>query len=80
MEASGYYYHCVAGESFDSVALAYYGNEKYSAELLSMNPEHCRVTTFTGNEVLILPVIEVPENELGADADYELPTKAPWKE
>jgi len=80
MEENGYVYFCSAGETFDSVALKYYGNEKYAAELLSMNPELCRVTTFKGDEVLILPEIDMPENELGPDADYELPTTAPWKE
>jgi len=79
MEASGYVYHCAAGETFDSVALNEYRNEKYAAELMSMNPEYCRVTTFTGKEVLILPVIVIPEIQSGT-VNSSIPTTAPWRE
>lgn len=79
MEASGYVYHCSAGETFDSVALNEYHSEKYAAELMSMNPEYCRVTTFTGKEVLFLPVIVIPEIQNGA-GNSAIPTTAPWKE
>ena len=80
MEDSGYRYICAAGESFDSVALVKYQDEKYAADLMCMNPELDRVQTFTGGEVLILPVVEVPENALENGADSALPTTAPWKE
>ena len=80
MEDSGYIHYCSAGETFDSVALAEYGSEKYAADLMCMNPEYCRVTTFCGDEVLIIPVVDVPENELGDAPDFNLPSIAPWKE
>jgi hypothetical protein len=67
-------YQCTAGETFDSVALKLYGDEKYAADLLGANPQHCRKVCFTGGEELTVPVVEVPENE------SEIPTTAPWKE
>lgn len=73
MKESGYAYLCSAGETFDSIALAVYGNEKYAAELLSFNPELCEKMVFVGGETLILPVIDISENEADAES-------APWKE
>ena len=75
MTLSGEQYLCVAGETFDSVALIVYGNEKYAAELLCANPTACGITQFTGGELLDLPVIEIP-----APSDNGAPAKAPWKE
>ena len=76
MTLSGYQYFCVAGETFDSVALVVYGNEKYASEILSVNPVLCTKPIFTGGELLNLPVIAIPENE---DENF-MPATAPWKE
>lgn len=78
MEYSGYAYRCVSGETWDSVAFDIYGDEKYAAELLCMNPEHDRKSVFTGGEELYLPEIDVPE-DMPEDGG-ELPATAPWKE
>lgn len=75
MTLSGTQYLCVAGETFDSVALTVYGNEKYAAELLCANPAACMINMFTGGELLELPVVEIPMSE-----DMSAPEKAPWKE
>lgn len=77
MTLSGQVYKCRAGETFDSVALAVYGDEKYSCELLCANPALCTISLFTGGEVLSLPVVEVPDEE--SEEDY-MPATAPWKE
>lgn len=73
MLLSGKLYLCSAGETFDAVALAVYGHEKYAAELLCANPEHCETMVFAGSEELKLPVIIVQSTET-------VPETAPWKE
>ena len=80
MEDSGYVHICKAGETFDSVSLVEYLDPKYAADLLCMNPEYCRIATFTGGEKLLLPVVVVPENDLAGEPDYSAPETAPWKE
>ncbi|MBQ8507223.1 MAG: LysM domain-containing protein [Clostridia bacterium] len=74
---SGYSYTCSAGESFDSIALALYGNENHAPELMRANPEHCRKCVFLGGEELKLPVVEVKNTTM--ENAYK-PAKAPWKE
>lgn len=75
VEMSGYEYHCAANDSFDSVALEVYGDEKYAADLMNANPEYCGMTVFNGGEVLLIPTLDVPEDEEDAMAN----TIAPWK-
>lgn len=77
MTMSGQEYQCSAGETFDRVALALYGDEKYSCELLCANPALCLIPVFTGGEILALPVVEMPEDE---DDTERMPASAPWKE
>ena len=76
MTLSGTQYQCVAGETFDSVALDVYGDEQYSCELLNATPTLCMIPIFTGGELLDLPVVEIPDGE---DEEY-MPPDAPWKE
>ena len=57
MTLSGTQYQCVAGETFDSVALEVYGDESYSCELLFANPTLCMIPIFTGGELLDLPFV-----------------------
>jgi len=77
MILSGQGYRCSAGETFDSAALAVYGDEKYACELLTANPEYCTKPVFSGGETLRLPVVEIPEDE---SENIYAPAKAPWKE
>ena len=77
MTLSGQTYTCSAGETFDSVALEVYEDEKYSCELLNANPSLCRIPIFSGGEVLELPVVEVSEED---EDDEYMPATAPWKE
>lgn len=76
MTYSGYIHHCSAGETFDSVALKIYGDEKYAAELLSANPTHCEKMVFSGGEKLRLPVVAIAQD----DRSGEQIGTAPWKE
>ena len=73
MRLSGTQYQCVAGETFDSVALAVYGDERHSCDLLCANPGLSLIPVFTGGELLDLPVIDAPE------ADGRMTATAPWK-
>ena len=77
MTTDGNTYHCTAGETFDSIALKVYKNEKYACEILFANPTLCRIPVFTGGEILQLPDVAIPEEE---DEGFISSTKAPWKE
>lgn len=78
MEISGYGYRCAAGESFDLVALSLFGDEKYAAELISVNPEYTGRLVFDGTEFLRIPVIDLPDEDAADEAG--LTSAAPWKE
>ena len=77
VELSGYVHRCSAGETFDKVALNIYDHEKYAADLMNANPGYVRRAVFRGDEVLSLPVVEIPENE---NENEYAPSTAPWKE
>ena len=76
-EMSGYMYQCSAGETFDSVALQIYDDEKYACDLMNANPHLVTKSVFDGPESLFLPVVEIKEDE--RDSEY-IPASAPWKE
>ena len=75
MEMSGYQYNCSGGETFDSIAREVYDDEKYAAELMCANPEYTDMSVFTGQEAILLPQIEIPDED-----EMEAPKAAPWKE
>lgn len=68
-------YLCRAGESFDSVALKVFGDEKYAGKLLAQNGSLYGKLRFSGGETL-----ELPEIETERDRDGEIISTAPWKE
>lgn len=80
MTLSGQKHICSAGETFDSIALAEYGDEKYACEVLNANPSLCHMMLFTGGETLELPVVNMPEIDDNADEESYMPASAPWKE
>ena len=47
-----------AGNTFDSLALAVYGEEKLAHTIIGSNPDYSDVVMFTANVVLNLPVVE----------------------
>lgn len=73
MILSGQVYVCSNQETFDSVALLIYGDERYSADIMNANPSICEKLVFDGGEVLKLPVVEIVETKAA-------PIRAPWKE
>ena len=80
MTLSGEIHVCSTGETFDSVALVEYGDEKFAAELLNANPSLCGTPIFSGGEKLLLPVVEVLDGGDGTGEDTYMPARAPWKE
>lgn len=74
MEMTGFAYVCSGGETFDSVAMDLFDNEKYAAELMSVNPELCDLSVFTGGEEILVPVVDTDVDE------DQMPMQAPWKE
>ena len=73
---SGFEYHCSANESFDSIALDVYGDEKYASDLMNANPNYCGQTVFNGGETLLLPSLNIPKKN---DETALANTIAPWK-
>lgn len=78
----GLRYTASDGETWDSVALDLYGDEKYTNQLLNANPTlvlKMDGATFQGGEILNVPVLEVTETELGDELNKP-PTTAPWRQ
>lgn len=75
MTMSGYEYHCSAGESFDSVALGIYGDERYAADLMTANPAIAGKLWFDGGETLDIPLVAAGRNEQTG----KMIAAAPWK-
>ena len=70
-------YRCAGGETFDSVALMLYGDERYAAQLITVNPELVGMRAFAGGEMLRLPDMEITD-ETGEEAYAG--SVAPWRE
>ena len=45
-QMSGFVWTASAGETFDMIALAVYGNEKYACDLMDANPKWARTARF----------------------------------
>ncbi|MBQ9252240.1 MAG: phage tail protein [Clostridia bacterium] len=73
---TGYQYNCSANESFDSIALRLWRDEKYAPDLMNANPEYCGQTVFLGGEALLIPEIETPSRSGEATLAN---TIAPWR-
>jgi hypothetical protein len=73
MEIIGYKTHiAAAGESFDSVAFVYYGNEFMADKLMKVkkNSKYNHLIVFEGGEKLLIPVYDDIEST---------ETLAPWR-
>ena len=73
MRLSGKTWIASAGETFDLIALYVYGDERYAAEILCVNPALSGTLVFEGGEQVLLPVVTVA-------AEGQTPETAPWKE
>ena len=68
---------CANGDSWDWLALAFFGDEKYATDLMNANPEYCGKMVFTGGEVIYVPALTTPED---SDEAALANTVAPWKD
>lgn len=66
-------YLCVAGESYDSIALMVFKDEKYASDIMAVNPQLCTIPQFNGGEIINLPVISEDKMDF-------IRNNAPWKE
>ena len=73
----GFSYTCAEGETFDSISLNLYGNERYACELLKANPALCRLMRFKGGEALTVPTVYIPDT--GNALENLTHAVAPWK-
>lgn len=65
-----YKYTALAGDTFDSIALDFYGQENISTFIIRENPSYRNTLIFKGGEVLYIPIIE-----------QQIPTSLPpWKQ
>ena len=76
MDLTEYVYACSAGETFDSIARALFGHEKYAAELMCANPELTDKAVFDGSEKMYIPVIDIQDETIAP----AVPDRAPWRE
>ena len=67
----GQTYTCKAGDTFDSIALAFYDDEKYAELLMTRNPALVGRMVFAGGEQMLIPTME------NTAIDTE---KAPWRD
>jgi hypothetical protein len=64
-----YHYYTLAGDTWDSIALDFYHEERMAATLIRANLRFRSVLTFTGGELIQVPIVEQQQNAI-------LP---PWK-
>jgi len=63
-------YRTQAGDTFDSLALTMYNEEKMAKHIIDFNPDYADVIVFDANVPLRLPIVE----------DVETPaTLPPWR-
>ncbi|WP_068783210.1 tail protein X [Paenibacillus phocaensis] len=66
---TGYKYTAMAGDTFDSISLDFYDDERYASTIIQANLKYRKVITFSGGEVLFIPIID----------DQPPATLPPWK-
>jgi len=64
-----YHYYTLAGDTWDSIALDFYHEERMAATLIRANLRFRSVLTFAGGELIKVPLVELPQSVI-------LP---PWK-
>lgn len=74
MQMTGYKYIASGGQTFDTIAMEMYGDEKYAADLMCANPELATKAFFTGGEGVRLPEVDLP-----VQGEESQPVTAPWR-
>ncbi|NRT90091.1 tail protein X [Clostridium beijerinckii] len=69
MERQCYKYLTQQGDTFDSIALEFYGEEKYSIFIIQLNPKYIDTIIFDYGVSLIIPDINIKNTS----------TLPPWK-
>lgn len=54
-------YTAQGGDTFDSIALAAYNEERMATTIIAANPDLCDVLIFEGGEVIQIPLVETVE-------------------
>ena len=68
--SSWYEYQTIYGDTFDSIALDLYDDEKYASEIIAENPDYCDVLIFEAGITLFLPEIDTTDKP---------DTQPPWR-
>jgi hypothetical protein len=58
--ANGFIYTTIAGDTFDSISLDFYDDERYASTIIQANLKYRTVITFAGGEDLFIPIIDNP--------------------
>ena len=64
-----YKYTTINGDTFDKIALDFYGEENYSTFIMQLNPDHIRTVIFEAGIELLIPKINISNKS----------TLPPWK-
>lgn len=56
----GYKYSTMSGDTFDSISLDFYDDERFASVIIQANLKYRRVITFSGGEELFIPIIDDP--------------------
>ena len=51
-------YTAQGGDTFDSIALAAYNEERMASTIITANPDLCYVLIFEGGELVRIPIVE----------------------
>ena len=54
-------YTAQGGDTFDSIALAAYNEERMASTIITANPDLCDVLIFEGGEAVRIPLVETVE-------------------
>ena len=54
-------YTAQGGDTFDSIALAAYNEERMASTIITANPDLCDVLIFEGGELVRIPIVETVE-------------------
>lgn len=64
-----YEYTTINGDTFDKIALDFYGEENYSTFIMQLNPKYIRTIIFEAGVSLIIPKLKINNKS----------TLPPWK-
>ncbi|NFH90887.1 LysM domain-containing protein [Clostridium botulinum] len=54
-----YEYNTINGDTFDKIALDFYGEENYSTFIMQLNPDHIKTIIFDSGIKLLIPKLKI---------------------